>query len=165
MYDSFSLTTRYLRFLSILMCLFCFYISVIVYGSFSLTTLYLRFLSILMYLFCFSYISVFVFGRFNLTGPHSAVCNVSDYRCVSDCRCRGCKFHPIPYWYWHGDWSWNNFYGHLPPSLIHSRRVVVSFNATMFTKYWLTACWNLPMKKVWLRELTIQKWPQLLHRT
>ena len=31
------------------------------------------------------------------TGPRSAVGNVSDYRCVSDCRSRGCKFIPARY--------------------------------------------------------------------
>ena len=32
-------------------------------------------------------------------GPHSAVCNVSGYRCVSDCRSRGREFDsgPVPY--------------------------------------------------------------------
>ena len=29
-----------------------------------------------------------------LNGPHSAVGNVSGYRCVSDCRSRGCEFDP-----------------------------------------------------------------------
>ena len=33
---------------------------------------------------------------FQLTGPHSAVGNVSGYRCVSDCRSRGCEFDPGP---------------------------------------------------------------------
>ena len=28
------------------------------------------------------------------TGPRSAVGNVSGYRCVSDCRSRGCEFDP-----------------------------------------------------------------------
>ena len=31
-----------------------------------------------------------------ITGPHSAVGNVSGYRCVSDCRSRGRKFDPGP---------------------------------------------------------------------
>ena len=30
------------------------------------------------------------------TGPRSAVGNVSGYRCVSDCRSRGCEFDPGP---------------------------------------------------------------------
>ena len=50
------------------------------------------------------------------TGPRSAVGNVSGYRCVSDCRSRGREFDPGPVPYFRGDWSWNNFYGHSPPS-------------------------------------------------
>ena len=34
--------------------------------------------------------------RFQFTGPRSAVGNVSGYRCVSDCRSRGCEFDPGP---------------------------------------------------------------------
>ena len=49
-------------------------------------------------------------------GPHSAVGNVSGYRCVSDCRSRGREFDPGPAPYFRGDWSWNDFYGHSPPS-------------------------------------------------
>ena len=45
-----------------------------------------------------------------------AVSNVSGYRCVSDCRSRGREFDPGPVPYFRGDWSWNNFYGHSPPS-------------------------------------------------
>ena len=30
------------------------------------------------------------------TGPHRTVGNVSDYRCVSDCRSRGRQFDPGP---------------------------------------------------------------------
>ena len=37
------------------------------------------------------------------TGPRSAVGNVSGYRCVSDCRSRGCKFDPGPVPYFRGD--------------------------------------------------------------
>ena len=51
-----------------------------------------------------------------ITGPRSAVGNVSGYRCVSDCRSRGREFDPGPVPYFRGDWSWNNFYGHSPPS-------------------------------------------------
>ena len=39
----------------------------------------------------------------NLTGPRSAVGNVSGYRCVSDCRSRGREFDPGPVPYFHGD--------------------------------------------------------------
>ena len=38
-----------------------------------------------------------------LTGPRSAVGNVSGYRCVSDCRSRGRKFDPGPVPYFRGD--------------------------------------------------------------
>ena len=50
-----------------------------------------------------------------LARPHSAVGNVSGYRCVSDCRSRGREFNPGPVAYFRGDWSWNKFYGHSPP--------------------------------------------------
>ena len=51
---------------------------------------------------------------------------VSGCRYVSDCRSRGGKFDPSPVPYFHGDWSWNNFYPHSPP-FADSRRVVVSY--------------------------------------
>ena len=35
--------------------------------------------------------------------PRSAVGNVSGYRCVSDCRSRGCEFDPGPVPYFRGD--------------------------------------------------------------
>ena len=38
-----------------------------------------------------------------MTGPRSAVGNVSGYRCVSDCRSRGRKFDPGPVPYFRGD--------------------------------------------------------------
>ena len=38
-----------------------------------------------------------------LAGPRSAVGNVSGYRCVSDCRSRGCEFDPGPVPYFRGD--------------------------------------------------------------
>ena len=38
-----------------------------------------------------------------LTGPRSAVGNVSGYRCVSDCRSRGREFNPGPVPYFRGD--------------------------------------------------------------
>ena len=38
-----------------------------------------------------------------LTGPRSAVGNVSGYRCVSDCRSRGREFDPGPVPYLRGD--------------------------------------------------------------
>ena len=39
------------------------------------------------------------------TGPHRAVGNVSDYRCLSDCRSRGHKFDPGPVPYFRGDYE------------------------------------------------------------
>ena len=36
-------------------------------------------------------------------GPRSAVGNVSGYRCVSDCRSRGCELDPGPVPYFRGD--------------------------------------------------------------
>ena len=36
-------------------------------------------------------------------GPRSAVGNVSGYRCVSDCKSRGCEFDPGPVPYFRGD--------------------------------------------------------------
>ena len=38
-----------------------------------------------------------------ITGPRSAVGNVSGYRCVSDCRSRGREFDPGPVPYFRGD--------------------------------------------------------------
>ena len=38
-----------------------------------------------------------------LTGPRSAVSNVSGYRCVSDCNSRGREFDPGPVPYFRGD--------------------------------------------------------------
>ena len=40
---------------------------------------------------------------FDMTGPRSAVGNVSGYRCVSDCRSRGREFDPGPVPYFRGD--------------------------------------------------------------
>ena len=39
----------------------------------------------------------------DLTGPRSAVGNVSGYRCLSDCRSRGREFDPGPVPYFRGD--------------------------------------------------------------
>ena len=43
------------------------------------------------------------------TGPCRAV------RYVSDCRSSSREFDPGPVPYFHGDWSWNNFYSHSSP--------------------------------------------------
>ena len=50
--------------------------------------------------------------------PHSAISSKSDDR--------GREFNPGPAPYFRGDWSWNIFYGHSPPST-DSRRAVVSY--------------------------------------
>ena len=44
----------------------------------------------------------------------------------TDCRSRGCEFDPGPVPNFCGDWSWNNFYRHSPPSA-DSRMVVISY--------------------------------------
>ena len=71
------------------------------------------------------------------TRPRSAVGNVSDYRCVSDCRSRGHEFDPGPVPYFRGNRSglFLRSFSSLP--LIHSRMVVTS--ESICTKYWLTA--------------------------
>ena len=80
--------------------------------------------------------------------PRSAVGNVSDYRCVSDCRSRGREFDPGPVPYFHGDWSWNNCYGHSPPFRWFIQEGLLSVTSkSMCMKYWLTACSSLPRKK------------------
>ena len=83
-----------------------------------------------------------------ITGPLSAVGNMSGYRCVSDCRSRGHEFDPGPVPYFRGDWSWNNFYGHSPPFRWFIQEGLLSVTSEcMCTNYWLTACSSLPRKK------------------
>ena len=83
-----------------------------------------------------------------VTGPRSAVGNVSGYRCVSDCRSRGREFDPGPVPYFRGDWSWNNFYGHSPPFRWFIQEGLLSVTSeSLCTNYWLTACSSLPRKK------------------
>ena len=48
-------------------------------------------------------VAVHSFAGMSLTGPRSAVGNVSGYRCVSDCRSRGREFDPCPVPYFRGD--------------------------------------------------------------
>ena len=43
------------------------------------------------------------FKNLYITGPRSAVGNVSGNRCESDCRSRGREFDPGPVPYFHGD--------------------------------------------------------------
>ena len=98
----------------------------------------------------------------NDTVPHSAVGNVSGYRCMSDCRSRGREFDPGPVPYFREDWSWNNFYSHSPPFRWFIQEGLLSVTSeSMCTNYWLTACSSLPRKKVWLHvgELTVPQWP------
>ena len=74
-------------------------------------------------------------------GPRSAVGNVSGYRCVSDCRSRGREFNPGPVPYFHGDWSWNDFYDHSPPFRWFIQEGLLSVTSeSMCTNYWLFAC-------------------------
>ena len=46
---------------------------------------------------------IFYYSKTCVTGPHSAVGNMSGYRCVSDCRSRGREFDPGPAPYFRGD--------------------------------------------------------------
>ena len=81
-----------------------------------------------------------------MTGPRSAVGNVSGNRCESDCRYRGREFDPGPVPYFRGYWSWNYFYGHSPPFrwIIQEGRLLSVTSESMFTEYWLTACSSMP---------------------
>ena len=84
----------------------------------------------------------------NLALLGSAVSNISDYRCTSDCRSRGPMLYPGPVQYFHGDWSWNNFYGHTPAFCWFIQDGLLSVTSeSICTNYWLTACSNLPRKK------------------
>ena len=78
-----------------------------------------------------------------------AVGNVSGNRCESDCRSRGRELNPGPVQYFHGDWSWNNFYSHSPPFHWVIQEGLLSVTSeSMCAKYWLTACSSLPRKSV-----------------
>ena len=95
-------------------------------------------------------------ATYQITGLRSTVGNVSGNRCESDCRSRGREFEPRPVPYFHGDWSWNNFYSHSPPFRWIIQEGLCSVTSeSMCTKYWLTACSSLPRKKVCLGELTV----------
>ena len=67
-------------------------------------------------------------------GAHSAVSS------ESDCRSRGHKFDHRLVPYFHGDWLWNNFYGHAPST--NSRRAVVSYKQNYVHEV-LVNCFNL----------------------
>ena len=91
-------------------------------------------------------------GRFivHITGSRTwPVGAISD---TSHCRSRGCEFNPG------GDWSWNNFYGHSPPSA-DSRRVVGSYKRKYVHKVLVIRWVKLAQEKVWIGELTISTWP------
>ena len=97
---------------------------------------------------CLLIMSAIHFRNNFLAGPHSAVGNVSGYRCVSDCRSRGREFDPGLVPYFRGDWSWNDFYGHSPPFRWFIQEGLLSVaSESMCTNYWLTACSSLPRKK------------------
>ena len=104
---------------------------------------------------CFKYANinlyefyVFLSPAKRAAGPHSAVGNVSGYRCVSDCRSRGREFDPGPVPYFRGDWSCNDLYGHSPPFRWFIQEGLLSVTSeSMSTNYWLTACSSLPRKK------------------
>ena len=87
-----------------------------------------------------------------LTGPHSAVGNMSDNRCESDCRSRGREFDPGLVPYFPGDWLWNNFYGHSPPfRWIIPEGLLSVTSENMRTKYWLTSMFKLAQEKSGVR--------------
>ena len=98
-------------------------------------------------------------SRLNTAGRHSAVGNVSGYRCVSDCRSMGREFDPDPVTYFRGDWSWNNFYGYSPSLLIHSRKVVVSYKLKYVHELLVNRLFKPAQEKVWIGELTVLPWP------
>ena len=84
-----------------------------------------------------------------LTQPPRAGGNMFGNRCESACRSMGCEFDPRPVPYFHGDWSWNNFYSHSPPfSWIIQEGLLSVTSESMCTKYWLIACSSLPRKSV-----------------
>ena len=88
-------------------------------------------------------------------GP-GRTCNPLDLQ--SDCRSRGCKFYPSPVPYFPGDLSWNNFYGHFPPTS-DSRRVAVSYERYYVHEVLVNCLIKLAQEKVWLGELTVSTWP------
>ena len=66
---------------------------------------------------------------------------------TSDCRSRGPEFHLGPDLYFCGDWSW----------------VVVSYKRKYVHKVLVNRLVNLAHEKVWLGELTVSTWLQLLN--
>ena len=90
---------------------------------------------------------------------NSAVGNVSGNRCESGCISRDREFDPGPVPYFRGNFIMNSFLRSLSSLPLNHSRIT---SESMCTKYWLTACSSLPRKKVWLGELTVPPWPQLL---
>ena len=90
-----------------------------------------------------------------ITGPRSAVGNVSGYRCVSDCRSRGREFDPGPvHTFVEIDHEMISTVILLLP-LIHSRRVVVSYKRKYVHELLVNRLFKPAQEKVWLGELTV----------
>ena len=82
------------------------------------------------------------------TGPYSLVGS------NADCTSSGSQFDSGLVLYFDGDWSWNNLYGHSPPST-DSRRDVVSYKRKYVLKVPVIRLIKLVHEKVWLDELTL----------
>ena len=127
-----------------------FYLLIITYYLLLITY---HLLLITYYLLLITYCLLLI--TYHITGPRSAVSNVSGNRCESDCRSRGRKFDPGPVPYFRGDWSWNYFYGHPPPVRWIIQEGLLSVTSEiMCTKYWF----ELAQENMWLGELTIPQW-------
>ena len=99
------------------------------------------------------------FSLLRLTGPGSAVGNVSGNRCECDCRSRGLEFDPGPVQYFRGDWSRNNFYGHSSPFRWIIQEGLFSYKQKYVHKVLVNCLFKLAQEKVWLGELTVPLWP------
>ena len=91
---------------------------------------------------------------FKITGPRSAVGNMSGNRCESDCRSRGCEFYPGPVPYFRGDYEIISTVL-LLPSFYSFKKDCCQLQAKVCARSSLTARSSLPRKKVWLGELTV----------
>ena len=103
---------------------------------------------------------IFTFN-YILAGPHSAVDNVSGYRCVSDCRSGVAssipvRSGPILSWRLIMKWFLQSFSS---LSLIYSRRVVVSYKRKYVHELLVNGLFKPAQEKVWLGELTVPQWP------
>ena len=78
--------------------IFTYYLSLITYYLLLITY---NLLLITYYLLLITYYLLLI--TYHITGPRSAVSNVSGNRCESDCRSRGRKFDPGPVPYFRGD--------------------------------------------------------------